>query len=398
MSKNVTVQIVALKDIRPNPFRYITDYPLSETKVAELAQSIADTGFWTNVCARPVNDKYEIAYGHHRVEAAKRAGLKEVPLVIERDMDDERAFAMMTRENSESYGVAAYADAGVVAGLISGYVDRRLVLDAVHAETPTRTVYLATKQNGKLRIIGPGGKEVEEARSDVTRPTFTVLTLAKHLHWTKGQPADLRASDRFYAAFNALAHLILPGAVAPKDLEGLPQKTVMTIAAATKEQGDKVAKQRSHAAFVASHAPNAQAKLAAERESTRLGAEEERVRRDAAQRAIRAAQDEEAAREEKARIKRAASKAAPPAPKNLPTIERYAERLIERCRTMEDPYERVLEEARRMIPHLDDMDAVLTEKVAKALEQMVERSARKVSGLAEAFRSNNRRRITALLA
>jgi hypothetical protein len=33
------------------------------------------------------------------LRATKREGLTEVPLVIERDMDDERAFAMMVGDN-----------------------------------------------------------------------------------------------------------------------------------------------------------------------------------------------------------------------------------------------------------------------------------------------------------
>jgi hypothetical protein len=203
--KNTKVQLVPIADIRPNPFRYITDYPLSETKIVELAESIQDTGFWTNVCARPVNGHYEIAYGHHRIEAAKRANLKEVPLVIDPDMSDERAFAMMKRENSEAYGTSSGADAGVIAGLISGCAEGRLTVDKVHPKSPPHTVYLAMKRNGKLWIYPPNSEEFRTWMSSLQTTTwdnvllFTTYTLAKNLGWTRSNASrneDEAASTR----------------------------------------------------------------------------------------------------------------------------------------------------------------------------------------------------------
>ncbi len=51
--------------------------------------------------------------------------------------------------------------------------------------TPHHNVYLATRENGKLKIIGPGGEEVKEAMSSDRGTTFTSHTLADHLGWIK---------------------------------------------------------------------------------------------------------------------------------------------------------------------------------------------------------------------
>ena len=57
---------VRLKDLNPNPFRDIKNYPISEEKVQSLVNSIHQIGFWDNILARKTNGRIEIAYGHHR--------------------------------------------------------------------------------------------------------------------------------------------------------------------------------------------------------------------------------------------------------------------------------------------------------------------------------------------
>ncbi len=162
-------------------------------------------------------------------------------------MDDERAFAMMKRENSESYGNNAPADAGVIAGLLAGYVDGRLKLKPVHPETAPHNVYLAERDKGKLRITGPGGREVKEARCTPTPYTFTTHTLAQHLGWMRVKGEHKQPTDRFYTAFNVLTQLILTGAATPSELEGLNQRTINDVAEGAKAVGDEATKERQMA-------------------------------------------------------------------------------------------------------------------------------------------------------
>jgi len=63
---------IKLSEIIPNPYRRLGDYPFDEARLQGLINSINNTGFWDNVLCRNNGDKYELAYGHHRLEALRR--------------------------------------------------------------------------------------------------------------------------------------------------------------------------------------------------------------------------------------------------------------------------------------------------------------------------------------
>ena len=49
---------------------------------------------------RPLNGGYQIISGHHRVEAAKRAGIETVPCWV-RDLSDDEAFMELVKSNNQ---------------------------------------------------------------------------------------------------------------------------------------------------------------------------------------------------------------------------------------------------------------------------------------------------------
>ena len=96
---------IALKDILPNPNRDLAFNPYNEEKITALVSSINETGFWANVIVRPSptkEGKYEQAYGHHRAEAARRAGITEAEFVVQ-NLDENMMLKMMELENQEDY-------------------------------------------------------------------------------------------------------------------------------------------------------------------------------------------------------------------------------------------------------------------------------------------------------
>jgi ParB family chromosome partitioning protein len=93
---------VALSALQPNPHRNLSAYPFIERKVESLKRSIEDVGLWESIIARPAGDQYEIAFGHHRVEAARQAGIKTVPVIV-KELTDEQMLQYMGRENGEDY-------------------------------------------------------------------------------------------------------------------------------------------------------------------------------------------------------------------------------------------------------------------------------------------------------
>lgn len=106
---------LTLQQLRPNPFRDLARYPIHREKVEALKASIRSTGFWDNVVVRKVKDEdaYEVAYGHHRIEALKelqREDLLEAGFSMElpiRKLDDAMMIRIMANENVAEFSVSS---------------------------------------------------------------------------------------------------------------------------------------------------------------------------------------------------------------------------------------------------------------------------------------------------
>lgn len=91
---------IKIKDLQPNPYRDIENYPINEDKVISLMDSISQTGFWDNILARKINGNIQIAYGHHRLEALKRVLKPEDVIDIPiKDLSDAIMIKIMANEN-----------------------------------------------------------------------------------------------------------------------------------------------------------------------------------------------------------------------------------------------------------------------------------------------------------
>lgn len=122
---------VKLNQLLPNPYRHFHRYPINEDKVEALIESIGATGFWgETVIARPRGPKCEIAFGHHRIEAARRAlGDRAEVQISVRKLSDTQMFEMMCRENNEMYAnVTADMDIETVAAGIEGFARGKIEL------------------------------------------------------------------------------------------------------------------------------------------------------------------------------------------------------------------------------------------------------------------------------
>ena len=96
------IEGVPLASIIPNPFRGLDEYPYVERKLEALQASIEAVGLWEGVIARRKGDRYELAFGHHRIEAARRLKLKEAGLIV-RELTDEQMLQFLGHENMEDY-------------------------------------------------------------------------------------------------------------------------------------------------------------------------------------------------------------------------------------------------------------------------------------------------------
>lgn len=98
---------IQVKDLESNPYRNLKKYPLSKTKIRGLKTSIEENGFWGGLLVREhpnKNGKYQLAFGHHRLEAVKECGHKSVDNMIVFDLSDDDMLHRMFAENHETWG------------------------------------------------------------------------------------------------------------------------------------------------------------------------------------------------------------------------------------------------------------------------------------------------------
>lgn len=96
------VRRVSVTSIDANPHRDLDNYPWIESKVEALSRSIEAVGLWEGIIARPVGNRYQLAFGHHRLEAAKRNGKAKINVIV-RELTDKQMLEFMGRENGEDY-------------------------------------------------------------------------------------------------------------------------------------------------------------------------------------------------------------------------------------------------------------------------------------------------------
>jgi hypothetical protein len=94
VSDELPVERVLVSKLTPHPRNY-RKHP--EDQLAHLAASIKANGFYRNVV---VARDYTILAGHGTTEAAKKAGLKKVPVVVlDLDPDEPRALKVLAGDN-----------------------------------------------------------------------------------------------------------------------------------------------------------------------------------------------------------------------------------------------------------------------------------------------------------
>jgi hypothetical protein len=107
---------VPLELIDPNPFRDFDLHPIDQAQVEKLKASIGADGFWASVTARAVGDRYQLAFGHHRIEAARAAGLTDIPIDV-RELTDWQMVRLLASENATQRGTTAAASLDAVAAI-----------------------------------------------------------------------------------------------------------------------------------------------------------------------------------------------------------------------------------------------------------------------------------------
>jgi len=236
MSELVTVP---LEEIDSNPYRDLAIYPFVEKKVAALKRSIKTVGLWEGVIARKVDDRYQTAFGHHRIEAAKREGLTEATIIL-RDLDDKQMLQFMGRENMADYNADFLTmlqtwDAAVTfspskdgekgypvdIAILLGWTQDRSDSDRVQMNRTADACNATYKllQDGFLKRADLVGLTVSQAREICTRAQADVDRIVKIAKKT-GRPVTqiTAAKEQIAKAVVQTAKESRRGQVAQKDL------------------------------------------------------------------------------------------------------------------------------------------------------------------------------------
>lgn len=358
----MSIQRIAIRDLEPNPYRHIDKYQIVEEKVERLIASYGESGFWDgSIQVRPhptKAGKFQLAFGHHRKEAAKRAGLKELGVVVAA-RDNATMLRMMASENAEEFKHSPLVAQETVGAVVEAYGAGEIDLEAVHPETP----------KGTVKVLQPG-------------KTYTLQTVAHFLGWVT---RDGMASRNCRIAFDAWHAKQDHGVDVPKYVAQIPPERQTTLAAEAILTSVKAATRAGEKAHLSKPEVSRAVKAAAQEVVDQFTSKKfSRDIEDGARRAGRDSADAVAHQVGK-RVE------------TLPTIQVYAKKLIAKCEGSTGRYDDVLKECRRLIPFVDEIDRGLAGKVADALVEMLKRDAEGVRNVAAALRSGRGETFAALL-
>ncbi len=181
----------------------------NDAKMAELVASIREKGVIQPLVVRHTDDHYQIIAGERRWRAAQKAGLKDVPVVIQ-DVSEDWALEMALIENIQREDLNPIEEAEAYRHLMSNFdLSQEEVAKRVGRERPTvanalrllrlpreiqQDVIDGQLSMGHARALLSldGAARIKEARDQVVRKQFSVRqteALVKKLKGSTGQPA-----------------------------------------------------------------------------------------------------------------------------------------------------------------------------------------------------------------
>lgn len=91
------VQLIQIKNIQP-----FHDHPFhlyEGERLEDMIASVKGHGILNPVIVQKIDGGYEMLSGHNRMNAAKLAGLKEVPAIVKTDLSEEEAYVYVIETN-----------------------------------------------------------------------------------------------------------------------------------------------------------------------------------------------------------------------------------------------------------------------------------------------------------
>jgi ParB-like nuclease domain len=186
--------LIKLSDIIANPYRVFNLNPINEAKVEKLIESIEETGLWKIIVRRSpkIESKFELAFGHNRLEAAKRAGLKEADFDVQ-DLTNEQMIKMLARDNDEVYNSSMLSIVETVAATVQGLADGSLT--GLEIPEKTKKEYLR---------YAPSFIPGEGSATSLVAHAYTPVAIGKLLGYTRKNGKGEKESSVVSAALDVL--------------------------------------------------------------------------------------------------------------------------------------------------------------------------------------------------
>ena len=112
----VTIPVDEIHPFRDHPFRLYEG-----ERLEDMVQSIREYGVLNSVIVRKTARGDEMLVGHNRTNAAKIAGLKEVPAIVKTDLSDEDAYVYVIETNLLQRSFAELLPSEKAAVLVARY-------------------------------------------------------------------------------------------------------------------------------------------------------------------------------------------------------------------------------------------------------------------------------------
>ena len=91
------IQMIQIKNIQP-----FHDHPFhlyEGERLEDMIASVKEHGILNPVIVQKIDGRYEMLSGHNRMNAAKLAGLKEVPAIVKTELSEEEAYVYVIETN-----------------------------------------------------------------------------------------------------------------------------------------------------------------------------------------------------------------------------------------------------------------------------------------------------------
>ena len=125
----------------------------------ELVDSIQSAGQQVPILVRPSGERYQIAYGHRRVRAAKRLGIKVKALV--RDLTNDQLVVAQGKENNDRKDLSFIEKAQFARHLEDQGYERPVIMAALSTEKGNLSRYIGLARSIPEKLvhaIGPASK------------------------------------------------------------------------------------------------------------------------------------------------------------------------------------------------------------------------------------------------